>query len=202
MTSRSDTALDQLNHVINTTFSSIRKCEPFDRYTTLQSLYTALDCQLQDGLMGQQESDCMQFVVRTLWDLKLQIHKIEKEDAQLTDIIGHIITLMLDLHKIVVYLRVCTFVYKLMPRLVAKGIIRSYSMRQRRIAGAVKPPIGIVSNVCGGLMFNAQRYIHMNDAYFSPSTIRFSYELKKIFELQYLDKRTFAPLYVGFGPVE
>ena len=47
--------------------------------------------------MGQQESDRMRFVVRKLWDLKLQIHMIEKEDAQLTDVIGHIITL-LDLH--------------------------------------------------------------------------------------------------------
>ena len=62
MASRTDTALDQLNHVINTTFSSIRKFEPFDRYT-LQSLYTALDHQLQDGLMGQQESDRMRFIV-------------------------------------------------------------------------------------------------------------------------------------------
>ena len=83
----------------------------------------------------------------------------------------------------------------MMPRLIAKGIIRSYSMRQRRIAAAVKPPNGNVSNsdVCGGLMFNAQRYMHVNDAYFAPSTIRFPYELKKIFdrilhELQYLDK--------------
>ena len=48
--------------------------------------------------MGQQESDRMQFVVRKLWDLKLQIKMIEKEDAPLTDVIGHIITLMLDSH--------------------------------------------------------------------------------------------------------
>ena len=47
--------------------------------------------------MGQQESDRMRFVVRKLWDLKLRIHMIEKEDAQLSDVIGHIITLMLDL---------------------------------------------------------------------------------------------------------
>ena len=59
-------ALDQLNHVIIDTFSSIRPFEPFDQYTTLQSLYTALDHQLQDGLMGQQESDCMWFVVQKL----------------------------------------------------------------------------------------------------------------------------------------
>ena len=36
--------------------------------------------------------------MRKVWDLKLEIHMIEKEDVQLTDVIGHIITLMLDLH--------------------------------------------------------------------------------------------------------
>ena len=37
----------------------------------------------------------------------------------------------------------------MMSRLIAKGIIKSYSMRERRIAAAaaaVKPPNGIVSN--------------------------------------------------------
>ena len=81
-------------------------------------------------------------------------------------------------YKIVVCLHVYAFVYKML-RLIAKGIIRSYSMRQRRIVG--------------GLMFNAQRYMHVNDAYFAPSMIQFPYELKKIFDLilhglQYLDK--------------
>ena len=42
-------------------------------------------------------------------------------------------------------------------------------------------------------MFNARRYMNMNDAYFTPSTIRFPYEMKKVFdrilhELQYLDR--------------
>ena len=141
----------------------------------------------------------MRFVVRSLWDLKLQIHMIEKDDAQLTDIIGHIITLMSDLHLEGIITRsffiyVCVFIYKMMSLLIAKGIIRSYSMLQRRIACTVNPPIGSVSNcdVCGVLMFNAQRYTHMNDAYLAPSTIRFPYELKKIFdqifhELEYLD---------------
>ena len=83
----------------------------------------------------------------------------------------------------------------MMSRLIAKGIIRSYSMRQRRIPAAVKPPNGIVSNcdVCCGVMVNAQRYMHVDDAYFAPSTIRFPYGFKKTFhrilhELQYLDK--------------
>ena len=62
-----------------------------------------------------------------------------------------------------------TFVFEMMSRLIAKGIIRSYSMQQRRVA--VKPPIGIISNcdVCGEFMFDAKRYMHMNDAYFAPS---------------------------------
>ena len=64
-----------------------------------------------------------------------------------------------------------TFVFEMMSRLISKGIIRSYNMRQRR--AAVKPPIGIISNcdVCGGFMFNAQRYMHVNDAYFTLSTV-------------------------------
>ena len=67
-------------------------------------------------------------------------------------------------------------------------------MRKRRRA-PVMPVTGIISDcdVCGGFMFNAQRYMHMNDAYFTPSTIRFPYEMKKVFdlilrELQYLDR--------------
>ena len=37
--------------------------------------------------MGQYESDRMRFIVGKLWDLKLQIHMIEKERAQLSDVI-------------------------------------------------------------------------------------------------------------------
>ena len=59
----------------------------------------------------------------------------------------------------------------MMSRLIEKGIIRNYNMR--RIAAAVKPPNGIVSNcdVCGGLMLNAQRYTHVNDAYSAQSQL-------------------------------
>ena len=78
MASRTDTALDQLNHIIDTTISSVEQFEPFDRYTTLQSLYTALDHQLQDGLMDQLEFVRTRFIVRKLWDLKLHVHMIEK----------------------------------------------------------------------------------------------------------------------------
>ena len=98
MASQPVTALDQLNHIIDATFSSIGLFEPFDRYTTSQSLHTALDRQLQDGLVSQQESDRMRFIVGKLWGLKLQIYMIEKECAQLTDVIGHVISLILDLY--------------------------------------------------------------------------------------------------------
>ena len=36
MASRADIALDQLNHIIDATFSNIEKFELFDRYTALQ----------------------------------------------------------------------------------------------------------------------------------------------------------------------
>ena len=75
MASRTDTALEQLNDIIDTTFSSVEIFEPFDRYTTLQSLYTALDHQLQDGLMDRQEFDRTRFIVRKLWDLKLGLKR-------------------------------------------------------------------------------------------------------------------------------
>ena len=54
MASRTDMALDQLNHIIDDTCSSVEKCGLSDRYTTLQSLYTTLD-QLQDGLVDQHD---------------------------------------------------------------------------------------------------------------------------------------------------
>ena len=91
-------ASDQLNHIIDATFSTICKFEPFDRYTTLQSLYTALHHQLQDGLTDQHEFDRTRYIIQTLWDLKLQIHMIEKEDTQPSDVIGHVIMLLMDLY--------------------------------------------------------------------------------------------------------
>ena len=130
--------------------------------------------------------------------VKQQIHMIEKECAQLADVIGHVILLMLDLclGDIIprpLFVCVHAFVLKVMLRLIAKGIIRSYSMWKRR--AIVKPLIGIISDcdVCGGCMFNAQCYMSMNDVYFAPSTICFPYEVKKVFDrilhkLQYLDR--------------
>ena len=63
-------------------------------------------------------------------------------------------------YKVAVFLRVHTFVFVMMSQLIAnKGIIRSYSMRQRRIDAAAKLPVGIIPNcdVCGGLMFNTHK---------------------------------------------
>ena len=97
MASRSATALGELNHIIDATFSNIEQFERFERYTTLQSLYTSLDHQVEDGLT-RQECDRMRFIVGKSWDLKLQIHMLEKECAQLADVTGHIISLMLDLY--------------------------------------------------------------------------------------------------------
>ena len=98
MTSRSVTALDELNHIVDATFSNIEQFERFCRYTTFQSLCTALDHQVEDGLMRQQECDRMRFIVGKSWDLKLQIHLLEKGCAHIADIIAHIISLMLDLY--------------------------------------------------------------------------------------------------------
>ena len=38
------------------------------------------------------------------------------------------------------------------------------------------------SDVCGGFVSNAKRYMHMNDAYFTPDQVMFPYEAKKIFD--------------------
>ena len=97
LVTRKETSLDPLYHIIDVAFSE--KFELFDRYTTLQSLYTALAHQLEDGLMDQHELEHTRYIVRKLLDWKLQIYMIEKEDAQPSDSIGHIITLMLDLYS-------------------------------------------------------------------------------------------------------
>ena len=70
--------MDQLAHLIDDTFSDVEKFESFRHHRyTLQSLYTALDHQLQEGLMAQHEFHFMRYVVRKLFDLKLQMHAIE-----------------------------------------------------------------------------------------------------------------------------
>ena len=70
------------------------------RYT-LQSLHTALDHQLQDGLMVQHEFYRMRYIVRKLFDLKLQIHVIEAEPSSPlpADVIVHTVALMLNLYS-------------------------------------------------------------------------------------------------------
>ena len=47
--------------------------------------------------MRQQECDRMRFMVGKSWDLKLQIHLLEKGCTKLAGFIAHIISLMLDL---------------------------------------------------------------------------------------------------------
>ena len=91
--------------------------------------------------MGQQECDRMRFIVGKSWDLKLQIHLLEKGCTQIADVFAHVISLMLF---------VCAHSC-MMQQLVAKGIIRGLSMRRKR-RGAVQPVTnGIISNcdVCG-----------------------------------------------------
>ena len=125
----------------------------------------------------------MRFIVGKLWDLKLQIHMLEKECAQLVDVIGHVISLELDLYLEDINPRLLFVCVCKISRLIAKGIIRSFSMRKRRRA-TVKPVTGMIfdCDVCDGFMFNAQRYMHINDAYFATSTIRFPYVVIKVFD--------------------
>ena len=80
----------------------------------------------------------------------------------------------------------------MMQRLVAKGIVRSYSMRKKRRNKPVATGIISDCDVCGEFMFNAKRYMHMNDAFFTPDQVMFPYEVKKLFdrivhELHYLN---------------
>ena len=96
--------MDQLAHLIDDTFSDVEKFESFHRRRhcyTLQSLYTAVDHQLQDGLVVQHEFVRMRYVVGKLFDLKWQMHAIEAEPSLPlpADAIEHTIALMLDLYS-------------------------------------------------------------------------------------------------------
>ena len=67
--------------------------------------------------MKLQESDRMRIIVGKFWELKLQIHTFEKD--KLTDVIGHVILLMLDLYLEDIFPRslfVCvySFVFEMM----------------------------------------------------------------------------------------
>ena len=97
------TVMDQLTQLVDATFSDVERFESSHRRHryTLQSLYTAIDHQLQDGLMAPHEFDCMRYVVRKPFDLKLQLHAIEAEPPLPlpADVIEHTIVLMLDLYS-------------------------------------------------------------------------------------------------------
>ena len=74
-----------------------------------------------------------------------------------------------------------------MNRLVASKIIRSRSVKK-------VPVITSHCAVCNGFMFNAKRYIHMDDAYFTSNQVIFPFEAKQIFSkiirvLNYLDNQ-------------
>ena len=64
-----------------------------------------------------------------------------------------------------------------MHRLVANGVVRSYSVKRKKRCDEI---ISCCS-VCNGFMFNAKRYMHMDDAYFTSDRVTFPYEAKQIF---------------------
>ena len=108
--------MEQLAHLIDDTFSDVEKFELFRHHRcTLQSLYAALDHQLQDGLMVQHKYDRMRYVVRKLFDLKLHMRAIEAEPSLLppADDVEHAIALTLNLYSEGIlsrplFIRVCT----------------------------------------------------------------------------------------------
>ena len=69
----------------------------------------------------------------------------------------------------------------MMQRLAAKDIVRSYSVTKKRRNKPVATGIISVCDVCGRFIFNAKRYMHMNDVYFTPDQVMFPYEAKNIF---------------------
>ena len=80
-----------------------------------------------------------------------------------------------------------------MQCLVAKGIMRSYSLSKKRRNKPVATGIVSDCDVCG--------YMHMKDAYFTPDQVTFPYEAKKIFDRIVHELRKPTPFRFGFGPV-
>ena len=83
--------LDELRFVLEGVFARI---EQFERPapTSLHSLYTAL-CQLEDGLMQQEEFEVQRFMALKAWNLKLQLDWVESGGASFASIVSS----MLDL---------------------------------------------------------------------------------------------------------
>ena len=65
----------------------------------------------------------------------------------------------------------------------------SKKRRNKPVATGIKSDC----DVCGGFMFNAKRYMYMDDAYFTSDQVTFQYEAKKI-------SGKSASLFIGFGP--
>ena len=55
-------------------------------------------------------------------------------------------------------------------------------MSKKRRNNPVATGITSDCDVCGGFMFNAKCYMHMNDAYFTPDQVMFPYEVRNIFD--------------------
>ena len=72
----------------------------------------------------QQEFDRTRFIVRNLWDLKLQTNTNEKGSTQLSDVIGDVIILMLHLYSEGIITR-SLFVY-VCTHLYTRGCQRNY----------------------------------------------------------------------------
>ena len=85
--------MEQLTHLIDATFSDVEKFESSTRHRHR--------CTLADGLLAQHDFDRMRYVVRKLFDLKLQIHAINaKPSLPLpVDVIEYTTALMLDLYS-------------------------------------------------------------------------------------------------------
>jgi len=90
-------ALDELEYIISELFYDVEKFEPYNRNVTLQSLYRAVDNQLQDGLIRDYSYNRYRYYIQKLWDLKLQIYKYRYELT--LDTVDHIIGLILDLYS-------------------------------------------------------------------------------------------------------
>ena len=78
-------------------FEHIERFGPFE-FATLQSLYTALYPQVEDGLMTQEKFDRQRFVALKAWNLKVQLDLIEKGCTPMSDVIAQVVSFMLDLY--------------------------------------------------------------------------------------------------------
>ena len=86
-------ALDELRFVLLGVFAKI---EQFEQRvpTTMHLLYSALDHQLEDGMMRYEEFEAHRFMALNAWNLKLQLDLVE---SGLAVSFADIVSTMLDL---------------------------------------------------------------------------------------------------------